>query len=456
MSQTTETPQGRARQQRAWNWYDWANSAYVTTTATVLFSPYLQSVAEKDACGFVGTTDAPCQANLHVLGVPISPGSLPLYIVTLSTILSALVLPIVGAAADRSAHKPTLMARYAWAGSVAAGLMFFVAGTDWQLGALLFFLANVMLGASLVVYDSILIDIATPDERDRVSSRGWAWGYLGGGILLALNLAFVTFYESFGIDKAMSVRISLLSAAVWWAAFTFIPYRRIKGHKPTGVVPAEGGLVRASFGQLARTLGSMRAYPITLTFLLAYLFYNDGIQTVIYAASQYGQKQLGFAEEVLIATILLVQFVAFGGALFFGRAAARYGAHRTILGGLVAWVGVVVVGYFLPVGQVAPFIALAVAIGIILGGTQALSRSLFSQLIPRGKEAEYFSLYQAAERGTSWLGTLVFGLVHQWTHSFRPALVTLAVFFIVGGLILTRVKMRQGIIDAGNEVPATV
>jgi UMF1 family MFS transporter len=222
------------------------------------------------------------------------------------------------------------------------------------------------------------------------------------------------------------------------------------------VVPEQGNLVRQSFGQLFATLRDMRRYPVTLTFLVAYLFYNDGIQTVIASASTYGDKQLGFGTSTLIATILMVQFVAFAGALLFGKAAERFGSHKVILGGLVIWMVVVTAGFFLPEKQLGLFLALAVGIGLVLGGTQALSRSFFSQLIPRGREAEYFSLYQACERGTSWLGTLVFGLVHQWTNSYRPAIFALILFFIVGGVLLARVRPEQGIREAGNAMPAVV
>jgi UMF1 family MFS transporter len=220
--------------------------------------------------------------------------------------------------------------------------------------------------------------------------------------------------------------------------------------------PERGGLVRASFGQLWATLKDLRHYPQTLLFLVAYLFYNDGIQTVIASASVYGEKQLGFETSVLIATILLVQFVAFGGALLFGRLAAHYGSRRIILAGLGVWMLVVTTGYFLPAHNVALFLALAVGIGLVMGGTQALSRSFFSLLIPRGREAEYFSLYQACERGTSWLGTLVFGVVHQVTDSYRPAIFALILFFVLGGFLLSRVDARRGILEAGNEVPAVV
>jgi UMF1 family MFS transporter len=449
-------PLTRRQEQRAWYWYDWANSGYVTTVATVLFAPYLVSVAEQAACGYVGSTERPCTTDLSVLGLAVSPGSLVFYVVTLATFVSALVLPVVGAAADRSSHKKQIMCGFAWVGSLAAAGMFLVTGSDWQLGAALLFVANICLGSSLVVYDAILCEIATPDERDRVSSRGWALGYLGGGLLLAVNLAMVTLHDSLGLSTGMAVRLSLLSAALWWAGFTFIPYRGIRDRPAVSVVPEQGNLVRQSFGQLWATLKDLRNYPVTLTFLLGYLFYNDGIQTVIVSASTYGEKQLGFGTSTLIATILLVQFVAFAGALIFGKAAERLGSRKVILAGLGIWMLVVATAYFLPEKQIALFLALAVGIGLVMGGTQALSRSFFSLLIPRGREAEYFSLYQAGERGTSWLGTLVFGLVHQWTDSYRPAIFALIVFFIVGFVLLARVDPRRGIEEAGNTAPVVV
>lgn len=443
-------------EQKSWFYYDWANSAYITTIGTVLYAPYLTSVAEKAACGFAGTDDHKCTTNLHVLGLSVSAGSLVFYIVTISTIISAFVLPIVGAIADRVESKKTMMARLAWAGSFVAALMFFVTGSNWQFGAALLLVANLFYASSLVVYDAILIDVAPPDDRDRISSGGWAFGYLGGGLLLALNLALVTI-KPFGLSTELAVQISLLSAALWWAYFTLIPYRGIKDRAPTGIVPTEGAtLMQRSFGQLLRTLKEMRRYPQTMLFLVAYLFYNDGIQTVIYSASVYGDKQLGFGTSVLIAVILIVQFVAFAGALIFGRLAARIGSHRTILGGLVVWVLVVCLAYFLPVKQIVPFMVLAVAIGLVLGGTQALSRSFFSQLIPRGREAEYFSLYQACERGTSWLGTLVFGVVHQLTDSYRPAILALIAFFVIGGALLWKLDPDRGIVEAGNTPPVRV
>ena len=439
-------PLNRAREQRGWYFYDWANSAFSTTIAGVLFGPYLIAIAENDAV----------DDRVSALGLSIAPGALPAYIITASTLISAVLLPLLGAVADRTERKKDLLAGFAWAGAAAASLLFFVTGDNWQLGAVAFIVANLCFGAAAVFNDAILCLISDEHERDRVSSRGWAYGYAGGGLLLALNFLVVTFHDSLGLSQGLAVRLCMLSAAVWWAAFTLIPYRRLRHHPVAAAEEVSGGVVSRSFGQLAATLSDLRNYPVALTFLVAYLFFNDGIQTVIGQAAVYGEEELGFATGTVLATYLVVQLVAVPGALGFGRAAGRFGARSTILGGLVVWSAIVTAALFLPDGEIVPFLLLAVAIGIVLGGTQALSRSYFSLLIPRGKEAEYFSFYHAMERGTSWFGTLVFGLVYQFTDSYRPAIFALIAFFVIGGLLLTRVDTERGIRDAGNQVPAVV
>ncbi|MCA0306835.1 MAG: MFS transporter [Actinobacteria bacterium] len=437
------------REQRAWYWYDWANSAFYTTTATVLISPYLVSLATNAACPDVGSGQ--CSRPVLLLGlVPVLPGALPSLLATLSTLISAVVLLFVGAAADRSAHPHRWLGATAWLGAAAGSLMFFLMGSNWELGAWLMVISLIAFGASIVVYDSMLVRIAGPDERDRVSSRGWAWGYVGGGLLLALNFALMSFYPALGIDKAMAVRISLLSAGLWWAGFTFIPVLGLRSLPRE--VPVEVAR-RNPFRQLAATFAEMRHYPQTLAFLLAFLFYNDGIQTVIVSSSVYAIRELGIEENLVLATFLLTQFVAILGALGFGWVAARIGAKRTVLIGIGIWLVVVLVGFGIPSGVVGALFGLGAAIGLVMGGTQALSRSMYSQLIPAGRESEYFSFYQAMERGTSWLGTLAFGLVFQFTQSYRLALVALVVFFLVGGALLARVDMRKGITDAGNVLP---
>jgi UMF1 family MFS transporter len=445
-------PLERAREQKAWYWYDWANSAFFTTVLSVMFSPYLAVVAGRAAgCP---DPDETCNRTVSLLGLDVAAGSLPFYLISFATIASAFVLPVVGALVDRSAHKKRHLAFFAWAGAAVASLLFFVRDDHWQLGAAAVVVASVLAGCSLVSYSAILVDISTEAERDRVSSRGWAFGYLGGGLLLAVNLGMFLGHDAIGLGGDFAVRLSLLSAAVWWAGFTIIPFLGLRDRPPADPVEVAGSVFDRSFGQLARTFKELRRYPMTLTFLAAYVFFNDGIQTVIYAASVFAEDELKFGDSVRIGTILLIQFVAFGGALLFGRLAARYGSYRPILYGVFVWIVIVVLAFFLPEKNVPLFLLVAVAIGIVLGGTQALSRSFFSLLIPRGREGEYFALYNAAERGTSWLGTAVFGLVFQLTDSYRPALLALILFFAVGGFFLLRLDPERGIREAGNTVPA--
>ncbi|NUR05433.1 MAG: MFS transporter [Nocardioidaceae bacterium] len=444
----------RLRQQKAWNWYDWANSAYYTTVLSVMFAPYMITVAGRAA----GCTDPDetCSRTVSLFGLHLAAGSLPFYLTSFATIASAFLLPVVGAFVDRSAHKKRHMAGFAWAGSFFCALLFFLRDDDWQIGAVAIVMSSLLAGCSLVSYYAILVDISTEEERDRASSRGWAWGYLGGGLLLLVNLVMFLGHDSLRLSEELAVRLSLLSAALWWAGFTVIPAVRLHDHQPLHVVEERGGLMQRSFGQLWNTLREMRQYPMTLTFLVAFLFYNDGIQTVIGVASTYGSKQLGFGQSVLIATILLIQFVAWGGALLFGRLAGRFGSYRCILWGTYAWMVIVVLAMFLPARNVALFLAIGIAIAIVLGGTQALSRSFFSLLIPRGREGEYFALYNACERGTSWFGTFLFGVVFQLSGSYRPAIVALIVFFVLGAAFLLRLDPERGIAEAGNARPSVV
>ena len=439
----------RRREQRGWYWYDWANSVFTTSVVTVFLGPYLSDVAET-AAGSAGDG----AGTLHPLGIPVSPDSLFPYLLSASALLQVLVLPVVGAVADRTRRKRELMGAFAYAGALATAGLALVSGGRYLLGAGLFLVANVCFGASIVVYYSFLPEIAGPDERDAVSSRGWAFGYLGGGLLLALNLGLFLDAESLGLTEGEAVRICFLSVAIWWAGFTLIPLARLRDRpREPG---AEAAPAAGSFRQLAETLRSLRAYPQTLLFLAAYLLFNDGIQTIIGLSAQYGDRELELSQTVLISTILLVQFVAFGGALLLGRIAARAGAKRTILGSLVVWVVVLCLAFFLQRGSAVQFYVLGAAIGLVLGGTQALTRSLFAQMTPRGKEAEYFGLYEISDKGTSWLGTLTFGLAVQLTDSYRVAIISLVVFFVAGGLLLTRVDVRRAVAAARGERPAVL
>ncbi|MEC4019108.1 MFS transporter [Streptomyces sp. H27-D2] len=445
-----ETAEERRRQQRGWYCYDWANSVFSTSVLTVFLGPYLTQIAKAaaDAEGYV-----------RPLGIPVRAGSYFAYAVSASVLLSVLVMPMAAAIADRTGRKKPLMGAFAYLGAAATAAMFFLEGDRYLLGGALLIVSSVSFSVAMVLCNAFLPQIAEPHERDAVSSRGWAFGYAAGALVLVANLGLYMGHEAFGVSESMAVRICLASAGLWWGVFTLIPLRRLRDRPATGG-RAAGGPPRASLGQgwrqLIATLRDMRRYPLTLAFLLAYLVYNDGVQTVITQASVYGSEELGLDQTTLIVAILLVQVLAVAGALLMGRMAVRFGAKRTILCSLLAWTLTVGAGYFLPAGAPGWFFVLAAAIGMVMGGSQALSRSLFSHLVPRGKEAEYFSVYEVSDRGTSWLGPLLFGLTYQLTGSYRDAIISLVVFFAVGFVLLARVPVRRAVAAAGNPVPDRV
>ena len=451
----TTAPASTRRERTGWYFYDWANSAFSTTVITVFLGPFLTTVTEQAAGCALGADE--CDARVHPLGLSIAAGSYFPYLVSLSVLLTVFVLPVMGAVADRAARKKPLLATAAFIGAGATIAMAFVTGERYLLGGVLFIVANIAFGASVVVYNSFLPRLAGPDERDKVSSRGWALGYLGGGVLLLLNLVVVTLLSVDGDDQRTLdlARWSIVSAGVWWAAFTLLPLRWLQEHPAGAAVEAGAGgnVLTDGFRQLGQTIRSLKAYPLTLFFLVAFLIYNDGIQTVISLASQFGTEELHLEQSALIIAILIVQFLAFGGALLLGALAARIGAQKTVLIALVMWLGVILGAFWLPEGEPIPFMILAVGIGLVMGGSQALSRSLFSQLIPDGKEGEYYGFYEISDKGTSWLGPLAFGLVFQLTNSYRIGIVSLVVFFVVGGILLALVPMRRAIVAAGNTPP---
>jgi len=431
---------------RSWYLYDWANSAFSTTVISLFIGPYLTSVAESgaDASGMIS-----------LWGLDMRPGSLYPYAVSFSVFAQVFLLPIVGGIADRIKSRNGLLAVFAYIGSISTMFLYFVKDGRYALGAFLLIVANLSFGAALVVANSYLQDLAAPDKRDTVSSRGWAFGYAGGGLLLLLNLVLYAGYESFGVTQGEAVRISLMSAGVWWAIFTIITVRGLRTlNRPVGAVGSQA--LTVGFKELKVTLKDVRKYPETLKFLIAYLFYNDGIQTVIAISGTYAILELKLTEISLVFAILLVQITALIGALLLGRLSNSIGAKKVILLTLVIWTVMVIITYALPAGQQNPYLVIAAGIGFVLGGSQALSRSLYSQVIPRSREAQYFSFYEISERGTSWLGTFAFGVAFGLTGSYRQSVLLIIAFFVVGGLLLLRVNIRQAITESGNPQPTVV
>ncbi|HST48902.1 MFS transporter [Jatrophihabitans sp.] len=444
MTELGTAPAGAVlRHRRGWYLYGWGSHVFPTIVVTVFMGRYLTSLAE-NAVGKAG--------RVSVVGIPVAPGSLFAYLVSFATVLLVVAMPVVGAIADRTGAKREILLGFGWLGAAACVAMFAVRGGNWQLGAVLFVVAFLGYSCATVVNYALLVDVSGTAERDRVSSTGWALAYVGGGLLLAGDFLLSLFLD----DKALLARISLCSAGLWWALFNLRSWQLLAGLPRTEASSGAEPVLLAGFRQLRRTLAGVRRYPLTVAFLLAFLVYNDGIQTVTTIAAQYGDKELHLDDTVLLSAILLVQFVAFGGALWLGRLAERFGAKRVVLGSLVAWLLLVLAAYLVRAGTAWQFYLLAVGIAVVLGGSQALSRSMFSRLIPAGSEAEYFGFYEISDSGTSWLGPLIFGLAYQLSGSYRSALVSLVVFFVAGFVLLARVPLRAAICQAGNVAPDRV
>jgi len=424
-------------EQRGWYMYDWANSTFASTVVTLFLGPYLTALA-KAAAGPDG--------RVHPLGIPVDPRSWWGYLISVSVVTQVFVLPLIGTVADFSPNKKRLMALLAYIGALATAAMFFLVDGAYLAGGTLFLIANLAFGASIVVYNSFLPDIAPREERDAVSSKGWGIGYLGGGVLLALNLALFAKSKSLGMSESLAVRINLASAGLWWALFTVIPLLALRNRGP-GRVTGQ----RRRFGAFVDTVRNMRHYPETLRFLVAFLLYNDAVQAVITLAAQFGNDELKISMADLTMVILMVQFVAFFGSFLFDWIAGWIGSKSAVIASLVIWTGVLVAMYVSVRTKNQFFIAAAV-VAIVLGGTQALSRSLFSQMIPKGREAEYFSVYEISDKGTSWMCPLLFGLALQFTSSYRLAILSLVTFFLAGLLVLLTVNVRHAAAEAQSPV----
>jgi UMF1 family MFS transporter len=439
-----------------WVMYDWANSTFSTTVGTTLLGPYLTALAQ----GLVGEN-----GNVISLGPfgSVTAKSFFPFCVAASVFLQVFLLPVLGAIADYSHLKKRLMSLFCYTGALSTCLLFFVSGNLYIMGGLIFIIANLCFGAALVLYNAFLPEITTEDLRDKVSSRGYALGYLGGGLLLALNLGLVIWAKSKGGTEYVNwaVRVSLLSAGLWWGGFSILTFARLKVRGAARQLPRGKSYLSIGFSQTISTFKELARLRHTLRYLLGYLLFNDGIQTIIVMAGVFLEQELFIARGLepdrsfLIGIILMVQFAAFGGALLFEQLAKAMGTKKAIMLSLVLWAGIVIYAYaFLQ--TTAQAWVMAAAIAVVLGGSQALSRSLFSRMIPEGREASFFGIYEISERGTSWLGPLVFGIVVRATNSYRQAILSLIVFFIGGLVVLVFTNTDRAIHEAGNALPEEV
>jgi UMF1 family MFS transporter len=417
---------------RAWAMYDWANSAMVTTIIAAVFPIYFSAVAGADL-------DKPTATRRFALAS------------TLGMAIVAVLAPVLGTVADARPIKKRMLGAFMLVGVAAVAGMYFIHRGDWLLAATLFIVANIGANGSFVFYDALLPHIARDDEIDRVSTAGYALGYVGGGILLALNLAWIQKPAWFGLPSGpgltetqatLPARLAFLSVAVWWAVFSIPLFRRVP--EPKCEAPADElqeSPLRAALDRLRRTFHELRRYKQGFLMLLAFLIYNDGIGTIIRMATIYGEE-IGIGQGAMIAALVLVQFVGIPFAFLFGMLAGRIGAKRSILFALVVYTGISILGRFMT--NATHFFLLATLVGMVQGGSQALSRSLFASLIPRDKSGEFFGFFAVVEKFAGILGPLVFALSIHLGGSSRYAILSVIAFFVVGGALLLLVDVEAG------------
>jgi UMF1 family MFS transporter len=431
--------------------YDVANSAFVTTVVTALGGPFLTALAE---------TAAGADDRVDLLGWEPRAGSVYAYVTSASVVVQVLLLPLLGALADRHRGKQRLLAGGTLVGVLATVLV--ALATGWQVAALGILVANVAFGAAIVAYNAFLADVSAEHERDTVSSQGFAAGYLGGAAVLALALAGIALAPTLGVSTGMVVRGSVLLAALWWGGFGLVAIRRL-ARVGEGIAPLPRSLadqVVTSLRELRVVVGELRRLPLTARYLAAFLLFNDAIQAVIALSSVFLTQELYVAQgrpaedatAFLLALILMIQVVAVAGALGFGRLAARTGTKPALVTSLAGWVAVVLYAY-LALRTTAEAWALGVVIALVLGGSQALARSLFSRMVPAGRQAAFFGLYELAERGTAWIGTLIFAVVVDVTGSYRLAILSLLVLLVSGGGLLMATDTDRAIEAASVTAP---
>jgi MFS transporter, UMF1 family len=413
------------RDLRAWAMYDWANSAFQTTIIAAIFPIYFQKVAAADLPGAVATSRFA-------------------WATTWSILIVAVIAPLLGAVADYAAMKKKLLGMFLAIGAIATGAMYFITRGDWLFALVLFVVGNVGVAGSIVFYESLLPHLVGEAELDRVSSAGYAVGYIGGGVLLAINILMMSRPSWFGLaSREIAVRASLASVAVWWVVFS-IPLFRDVPEPPRRLEADEAPSANAFLTgtrRLLETFRELRVYRQAFVFLLAFLLYNDGIQTIIRMATIYG-TEIGIDDNAMIAALLVTQFIGIPFAFLFGMYAGKVGAKAAVFTGLGAYSFITVLGYFMH--SAFEFFALAILVGMVQGGTQALSRSMFASMIPRHKSSEFFAFFSVFERYAGILGPAIFAWVVAHSGTSRNAILSVLAFFIVGGALLTLVDVAAG------------
>lgn len=418
-----------------WAMYDWANSAYTTTTLAVLLPAI-----------FIG--EIVPDEGVRVFGRLLDAESLFAFTVSFGTALIFLISPVIGAIGDLAGSKLRLLRVFAYLGAVLSlGFALLGPGDVWSAIGL-FVIVESCWAIAAVFSDSFLPHLSTPDTIDQISSRAFAMGYLGGGLQFLLALILITLSpDSFA---ATAARLGIVMAGLWWLGFGIFALRRLREPVGPQPIPAKyrassrlGTYVRIGFARTIATTRKLRHFPQLLLFMVAFLLYNDGVQTVIAISAAFATETLELATSQVAIAFLLVQLVAFAGALGFAKISQIIGPKRAILISLVLWTAISVFGYFLPTGSFLPFLGLAASVGLVLGGTQALSRSLYGSMIPEQASGEFYGFYSVFSKFAAIWGPLLFGVVNTVTGSSRNAILSLVVFFVLGFVLLSRVDVDR-------------
>ena len=405
--------------------YDWANSAFATTIIAAFLPIYYSQVAASQLPKVVATA---------YWG----------YTTAIALAIIAVLSPVLGAIADYMGAKKRFLAVFIGFGATFTALLYFIGEGDWLLASAIFIVANVGFAGANVFYEALLPAVAREHDIDRVSTAGYALGYFGGGVLLALNVAWYLFPQSFGFsDVGQAVRASFVSAALWWVLFSLPLFRTVREPDPQLRSGETAGLnpARVGFSRVAATLRKIRGHPDLFVFLLAFLIYNDGVGTIIKMATIYG-AEIGIGTGHLIGALLLVQFVGVPFTFAFGQFATRMSAKSGVFVCLAAYSAIAVLGFFM--SEAWQFWALAVGVAMVQGGIQGLSRSLYASMIPVGRSTEFFGFYSVSSKFAGIAGPLVFAAVGQSMGTSRWGILSLVVFFVVGAVLLTRVNVAAG------------
>jgi MFS transporter, UMF1 family len=425
-----------------WAMYDWANSAYITTIAVAVLPMYFAGVVVPAEGFVIGST---LFAAETLWGFMVSAAAFIVFILA----------PVLGAIADYRSTKKLFLFTFCYMGVTSAIFLSFCGQGDVWPTIVLFVLSQVGFVGANVFYDAFLPQIAKPGEEDRVSSKGFAYGYAGGGLQFAAALVLIAFHDFFGLSEAGAARIGMLSAALWWGGFALVTVFLLREPKirrggAAGSVPTTSfGYLTLGFSRVWKTLLQVGKLKQLTLFLLAFLVYNEGIQTVIQMATMYGKQELKLSAAALMITLLLVQVVAMFGALLFSWIAVRTGTKRAVMLSLAVWSVVVIYAYFI---HTAPqYFILGGAVGIVLGGSQAISRSLYSTMIPEDSPAEFFAFYSVVNKFSAVWGPFIFAMIRHLSGSSRNAILSVIVFFILGILLLSLVNEKQARRDR-NEI----